>query len=60
MSSKSAEYIWRPRPVCFNPEIELVIFAAALAWAKTGNRIAARIAMIAITTRSSISVKLFA
>jgi hypothetical protein len=31
--------------------------AFSRAWAKTGNRIAARIAMIAITTRSSMSVK---
>jgi len=34
-----------------------VAFAAAFAWAKTGNRIAARIAMIAMTTRSSMRVK---
>src|SRR5689334_9516783 len=33
-----------------------VCFAAALARAKTGKRIAARIAMIAITTKSSMSV----
>ena len=31
--------------------------AASLARAKTGNRIAARIAMIAMTTKSSMSVK---
>src|SRR5438309_1887574 len=31
--------------------------AFSRAWAKTGNKMAARIAMIAITTRSSISVK---
>ena len=35
---------------------QAVFLAAAFACAKTGNRIAARIAMIAITTRSSISV----
>jgi hypothetical protein len=29
---------------------------ASLAWANTGNRIAARIAMIAMTTNSSIKV----
>jgi hypothetical protein len=33
--------------------------AALLAWAKTGNRIAAKIAMIAMTTSSSMSVKAF-
>jgi len=32
-------------------------FAAVLAWAKTGKRIAARIAIIAITTSNSMSVK---
>jgi poly(3-hydroxybutyrate) depolymerase len=37
-------------------EIEEVILAAAFAWAKTGKRIAARIAMIAMTTSSSMSV----
>src|SRR5262249_35292460 len=31
--------------------------ALSRAWAKTGNRIAAKMAMIAITTSSSISVK---
>src|SRR5438067_1122945 len=36
-----------------------VFRAAALAWAKTGKRIAARIAMIAITTSSSINVNAF-
>src|SRR5262245_16492141 len=34
-----------------------VALAAAFAWAKTGKRIAARIAMIAMTTSSSMSVK---
>jgi hypothetical protein len=34
-----------------------VFFAASFAWAKTGNRMAAKIAMIAMTTKSSMSVK---
>jgi len=37
--------------------MQTVFFAASLAWAKTGNRMAARIAMMAMTTSSSISVK---
>jgi len=37
--------------------IETAAFAAAFACAKTGKRIAARIAIMAITTRSSIRVK---
>src|SRR5438128_1559629 len=37
-------------------ERSLVFFAASFAWAKTGKRMAARIAMMAITTRSSMSV----
>src|SRR5690242_11251912 len=39
---------------------QLVVLADSRAWAKTGNRIAASIAIIAITTRSSISVNAFA
>src|SRR6478609_7936419 len=44
-------------PSCLTLLRSTVFFAANLAWAKTGNRIAAKIAMIAITTRSSMSVK---
>ncbi len=36
-----------------------VFFAASFACAKTGKRMAAKIAMIAITTRSSIRVSAF-
>ena len=50
-------YIKTPRPSCLALLRQEVFFAAALAWAKTGKRMAARIAMIAMTTRSSISVK---
>src|SRR5258708_3159679 len=38
-------------------ETQAVIRARSRAWAKTGNRMAARIAIMAITTRSSIRVK---
>jgi hypothetical protein len=43
--------------ICFQLFRHIVFFAAAFAWEKTGNRIAARIAMIAITTSNSIRVK---
>src|SRR5712691_9506329 len=46
-----------PRPICFMFERQLACRAFSRAWAKTGNRIAARIAIIAITTRSSMRVK---
>jgi hypothetical protein len=39
--------------------MHVLAFAAALAWEKTGNRIAAKMAMIATTTRSSMSVNAF-
>jgi len=38
-------------------ERHAVFFAARLAWANAGKRIPARIEMIAMTTRSSMSVK---
>src|SRR5438552_1929780 len=44
-------------PICLVLERQAAERAFSRAWAKTGNRIAARMAMIAITTRSSISVK---
>jgi hypothetical protein len=46
-----------PRAICLVLLKQDVAFAAAFAWAKTGNRMAARIAIIAITTKSSIRVK---
>src|SRR6266540_7273962 len=49
-------YIVQPRLICFMFERQLVCRAFSRAWAKTGKRIAASIAMIAMTTRSSISV----
>src|SRR5437868_2719012 len=45
-----------PSDHCFILERQEVCRAFSRAWAKTGKRIAARMAMIAITTRSSISV----
>jgi len=56
-SSLSLVYITVARPTCFMFIKQVVFFADSLACAKTGNRIAAKIAMIAITTRSSIRVK---
>src|SRR5437764_1407473 len=44
-------------PSCFSLLRHVVCRAFSRAWAKTGNRIAARMAMTAITTSSSMSVK---
>src|ERR1051326_9014298 len=43
-------------PSCFWFDKQLICRAFSRAWAKTGKRIAARIAIIAITTSSSIRV----
>src|SRR5579871_1534588 len=56
-SSASLSYIIEPRLSCLTLERSLVFLACNLACAKTGKRIAARIAMIAMTTSSSMSVK---
>jgi hypothetical protein len=45
-----------PVPNCLAFERQEVARAFSRAWAKTGKRIAAKIAIIAITTRSSIRV----
>src|SRR5258708_1711779 len=45
------------KPICFILERQTLRRACSRARAKTGKRIAARMAMMAITTRSSISVK---
>src|SRR5690242_11350613 len=50
-------YIIQPVPICFRLLRQEIARAFSRACAKTGKRIAARIAMIAITTRSSIRVK---
>src|SRR5437870_1266474 len=44
-------------PSSFRCDMQLAERAFSRAWAKTGKRIAARIAIMAITTRSSIRVK---
>src|SRR5579871_462568 len=46
-----------PRPICLVLERQEVCRAFSRACAKTGNRMAARMAMMAITTSNSISVK---
>src|SRR5207248_8306485 len=43
-------------PICFMLDTHVAWRALSRAWAKTGNKIAARMAMIAITTSSSMSV----
>src|SRR5579859_2182594 len=45
-----------PRPICLTFDRQTVLRACSRAWAKTGNRIAARIAIIAMTTSNSIKV----
>src|SRR5689334_9476608 len=45
------------RPSCLRLDWQLACRAFSRAWAKTGKRIAARIAMMAMTTSSSMSVK---
>jgi hypothetical protein len=44
-------------PICLKLLIQLAVLAFSLALANTGNRIAAKMAIMAITTSSSISVK---
>src|SRR5438093_13010489 len=44
------------RPHCLDCERQAACRAFSRAWAKTGNKMAARIAMMAITTSSSIRV----
>src|SRR5438067_252074 len=46
-----------PRATCLRLERQAAWRAFSRAWAKTGKRIAARMAIIAITTSSSIRVK---
>src|SRR5438094_76447 len=50
-------YIRKALLYCLKLDVQFVIRACSRARANTGNRIAARIAIMAITTRSSISVK---
>src|SRR5947209_8324093 len=46
-----------PMPICLQFERQVVARAFSRAWAKPGKRIAARMAMMAMTTSSSIRVK---
>jgi hypothetical protein len=46
-----------PSPICFRLLWQLARRAFSRARAKTGNKIAARMAMMAMTTKSSINVK---
>src|SRR5579871_1074165 len=55
-SSTSVWYMIMARTSCLELLRSAAFLAESLAWANTGKRIAARIAMIAMTTRSSISV----
>ena len=54
--SRPCTFEWQAR-ICLLLERSAAFFAASFACAKTGKRIAARMAMMAITTRSSMSVK---
>ena len=53
----SSAYMMAATINCFMLLVHLTPWACALARAKAGNNIAARMAMIAMTTRSSINVK---
>ena len=44
-------------PHCFRFDTQLILWAFSFAFESAGSNIAARIAMIAMTTSSSISVK---
>ena len=55
----SCAYIRYARPICFMLERQVACRAFSRACANTGNRMAARIAIMAITTSNSIRVKAF-
>src|SRR5438105_758493 len=55
----SSGYIKQPTWICFRLLMHRIPCARILAWLSAGKSIAARIAMIAITTSSSIRVKAF-
>src|SRR5450432_1973674 len=50
-------YIMTPSDICLTLDVQDACRALARAWAKTGKRIAARMAIMAMTTSNSISVK---
>src|SRR5882672_4192928 len=53
----SPAYMWKPSPICLLLLQQAMALALSLALANAGRSIAARIAMMAITTSNSISVK---
>src|SRR5437899_11834688 len=53
----SSAHVRIAKPTCFRLFVQLMRCARALARASAGNNMAARMAMIAITTNNSISVK---
>jgi hypothetical protein len=55
-SSQSWAYIANAKPICFAWDKQAAERACSLALEKTGKRMAARIAMIAMTTSNSIKV----
>ena len=55
-SFASFTYIWIPRPICLKFDMHFARFEAAFACAKAGSRRPAKMEIIAITTKSSISV----
>ena len=57
VSRFSSAYIWKARMTCLLLLMHLTWSAFALARARAGKSKAAKMAMMAITTRSSISVK---
>jgi hypothetical protein len=58
-SLESEEYIWDKNPTCLRLALQVMFFATSFALLKAGSSILARIAIIAITTRSSMRVKYF-
>src|SRR5258708_37030339 len=57
LSRLSVAYIVNARPHCFRLLMQFVRLARSFAFAKAGKSIAARIAIMAMTTSNSISVK---
>lgn len=56
-SSFSSANILSPKPICFRLDVQLIVHAFCLVFDNTGSSKLARMAMMAITTSNSISVK---
>src|ERR1700690_2007414 len=56
MSSWSSTNIWKPTPSCLIWDVHCIRQALAFAAASAGSKIAAKMAIIAMTTNNSISV----